>query len=341
MSQSLPPPDPATPEPLFQVRVMKHTGALIFWHNQRWTVTCTRDQCEAAIDDAQSHNKTAGWWSIASLLLWNWVALATNRRARADLYAQAHWYAAGTDRPAPAARSRWWLAILVPVAVLTVPVLLLALVGALAGDREPVFSEPTSSLRSAPARPLAGLLLSPAEVATALGIEAVTDTTPTDHLTVLYGDHIVDNDCVAAFYPATTAFYNNTGWTEVRTAHMRDPADGPLRHSAEQVVLSYPGSPQRIADAARRTWQACSGRTINIREVTEPDAVDALWRVGEFTEVNGVLTLSLAAEGGEGWGCRRGLAVADTIVIDVQACGRDLPAEVITALIDPIRAKIG
>ncbi|ORX06928.1 sensor domain-containing protein [Mycolicibacillus trivialis] len=319
---------------------MKHTGALIFWHNQRWTVTGTYAQCEAAIDDAQSHSMTAGWWSIGSLLVWNWVALRTNRRARADLQAQRSWYAAHrTDRPAPAARRRRWPAVAVTGAVLVVLALLLGAVGALVGDPEPPTADFSAPL-TASARPLAGLLLSPDDVAKALSIATITDTTPADHLTVPYGDHIVDNDCVSAFYPATTAFYNNTGWTALRTAHLRDPADGPLRHSVEQAVLSYPGPPQRMTAAAHDIWQACSGRTINIREVTKPDAVDALWRVGEVTDTDGILALSLSADGTDDWGCRRGLAVAETVVIDVQACGHDLPGSVIPTLIDPIRAKI-
>lgn len=46
--------------PVFQVRPMKHTGMLIAWYNQRFTVTGTFDQCEAAIKSAQLHNLAAG-----------------------------------------------------------------------------------------------------------------------------------------------------------------------------------------------------------------------------------------------------------------------------------------
>jgi hypothetical protein len=74
---------------LFQVRVTKHTGLVMAWYNQRYTVTGTLAQCEAAIHDAQQHNLAAGWWSIASLLVWNWVALAENAGARKVLHRQA------------------------------------------------------------------------------------------------------------------------------------------------------------------------------------------------------------------------------------------------------------
>lgn len=72
-------------EPLFQVRLTKHTGLIMAWYNQSYTVTGTFAQCERALSQAQQHNLIAGWWSFASLLVWNWVALATNHSARTAL----------------------------------------------------------------------------------------------------------------------------------------------------------------------------------------------------------------------------------------------------------------
>ena len=62
----------------FSVRLYKHTGAVIFWHQQRYTVTGTLEQCESAYRGAQTHNLLAGWWSLVSLLVGNWVALFSN-----------------------------------------------------------------------------------------------------------------------------------------------------------------------------------------------------------------------------------------------------------------------
>ena len=76
-------------QPVFQVRVTKHTGLAIAWYNQRYTVTGTLQQCEAAISQAQQHNLLAGWWSLASVLVWNWVALLENHSARKALRHQA------------------------------------------------------------------------------------------------------------------------------------------------------------------------------------------------------------------------------------------------------------
>jgi hypothetical protein len=76
------------PEPQFQVRVAKHTGALVFWSTRQMTVTGTYAQCEAAISEAQGHCVGAGWWSIGSLL-WNAIAISQNNRARNQLRQQA------------------------------------------------------------------------------------------------------------------------------------------------------------------------------------------------------------------------------------------------------------
>jgi hypothetical protein len=76
-------------EPVFQVRLMKHVGLAIAWYNRSYTVTGNYAQCQAAVTDAQHHNLAFGWWSIASVLLWNWIALATNASARKTLQRQA------------------------------------------------------------------------------------------------------------------------------------------------------------------------------------------------------------------------------------------------------------
>jgi hypothetical protein len=121
--QSVHPPPPAVPT--FRVRTMKHTGAVVFCLNQRFTTTGTYAQCDAAIDSAQQHCMLAGWWSFASVL-WNPISLTTNASARRGLRRQAqqaHEYAAwwatyyggGPHRtpvwsppPAQPAWRRWW-----------------------------------------------------------------------------------------------------------------------------------------------------------------------------------------------------------------------------------------
>lgn len=79
---------PLPGEPTFQVRAVKHTGAVVVWVNQARTTTGTYAQCAAAIAAAQRHCMLFGWWSIGSLL-WNPISLARNAGARRTLRRQA------------------------------------------------------------------------------------------------------------------------------------------------------------------------------------------------------------------------------------------------------------
>ncbi len=142
------PPPPV--EPTFQVRTVKHTGALIFWMNQRSTTTGSYAQCEAAVDAAQQHCMLAGWWSLASVL-WNPISLAQNASARRNLRLQgqqAHdyamwwvtYYGGGPQRypvwtpppPQPAGR-KWWLWL--PLAVAGSFIALMIVFGAVNGHQ--------------------------------------------------------------------------------------------------------------------------------------------------------------------------------------------------------------
>lgn len=69
------------PHRRFQLTLTEHTGAVIFWQQRSYTITGTLEQCERAYRTAQAHNLEAGWWSVVSLLVMNWVALISNRSA--------------------------------------------------------------------------------------------------------------------------------------------------------------------------------------------------------------------------------------------------------------------
>jgi hypothetical protein len=64
----------------FSVRLYQHTGAVILWHPRTSTFTGTLEQCEKAYRDAQTHNLLAGWCSVVSLLMMNWIALFSKQR---------------------------------------------------------------------------------------------------------------------------------------------------------------------------------------------------------------------------------------------------------------------
>lgn len=47
-----------------QLKLIRHTGALILWQQRTYVVSGTREQCEAAYKSAQTYNLLVGWWSF-------------------------------------------------------------------------------------------------------------------------------------------------------------------------------------------------------------------------------------------------------------------------------------
>lgn len=99
------------PDPQYRIQLTKHTGILFLWTNETRTYTGSYAELLKVYERVQQHNYLAGWWSIASLLVWNLVTILNNRRAMRRLRehvlmtgaqhsAQAR---AGTTWPGPAA----------------------------------------------------------------------------------------------------------------------------------------------------------------------------------------------------------------------------------------------
>ena len=65
----------------FQITLIKHTGLLFAYQEQTYTVIGTLEHCERAYRDARDHCLAAGWWSVLSVLLMNWIALSSNKSA--------------------------------------------------------------------------------------------------------------------------------------------------------------------------------------------------------------------------------------------------------------------
>lgn len=76
---------PADGVPRYHITLRRHTGLMMWWFNQTHTFTGTIEECEREYRSAQNHNLLVGWWSLASLLLWNWVSLLGNQHRMAYL----------------------------------------------------------------------------------------------------------------------------------------------------------------------------------------------------------------------------------------------------------------
>ncbi len=107
-----PPARPGSPA-LFRIRLRRHTGVLLVYLQQTYTVTGTFEQCEHAYREAQTYNLLAGWWSLGSLLVLNWVVLLSNKGAMSQLRRCAEQYPGGlppalaTPRQSPTLAAPW------------------------------------------------------------------------------------------------------------------------------------------------------------------------------------------------------------------------------------------
>lgn len=63
---------------VYEIRLTRHTGAVIWWQQSRRTVTGSFEQIEQEYKSAQTHNLTLGWWSISSIIIYNWIAIFGN-----------------------------------------------------------------------------------------------------------------------------------------------------------------------------------------------------------------------------------------------------------------------
>jgi len=69
----------------YRLRVIRHMGLLLAWQQSTRQYAGTYEQCMAEYNKAQQHNLLFGWWSIASILFFNWFALVSNSRAAGQL----------------------------------------------------------------------------------------------------------------------------------------------------------------------------------------------------------------------------------------------------------------
>lgn len=199
---------------------------------------------------------------------------------------------------------------------------------------------PPKTAAPIPVAALAGLLPDRAEFAAAAG------TGPRAELhreEVLYPDHIVDETCLGAVGVASDKFFEGSGWTATRTEPLIPAGDNADRESAAWLaVVSDSDAAAATAMYAKTvaTAKQCAGRSINLRDRSDPSDYDRFSRVGQPTETDDIVTVSRTQEGGEGWGCQLGLMARTNVVITASVCGDNIPPEAVSALIQSVAAKV-
>jgi hypothetical protein len=186
----------------------------------------------------------------------------------------------------------------------------------------PTTSTPASPTTSTPAPPVAeaeldGLLLSPAEIDTAVGATgmtvAATSTSLAQDITVPPDAPKEKVACVGIAATAEAQAYAGSGSTAVRDQLLKTSGNGaPL--SADQAVVLFPAAGEAatfFAESAKR-WPTCREYNLGGSPV----------EVGKVSNNDGMLATSviIRKENQPNSRCERALTVKNNVAIDVSTC---------------------
>jgi serine/threonine kinase PknH len=229
-----------------------------------------------------------------------------------------------------------------PRHLLAAAVIAIAIAGCSSGGKTaaPTTVPPTTAATSrspVAVAALDGLLLSPAEINTAVGTTGIpVKGTYTQMLDA--SAEVPDKDCRFTDQSAEASVYAGSGWTAVRRQQLQEPGDN-FTHAVDQAVVSFPSANDaaRFFTASAQRWPACSNRQYH---AVRPGRPDWVWTVGPITNTNGTLSSIETLEGGNGWACQRALTVTNNIAIDALVCSANTPAGAAVNIAHQIAAKV-
>jgi serine/threonine kinase PknH len=176
---------------------------------------------------------------------------------------------------------------------------------------------------ASPSRPpvavdaLDGLLLSPAEIGTAMASDAEVPVTKT--LTQMADTSAGKPDKNCRFnQPAESTIYANSGWKAVRSQELQEPVPN-FAHHVIQAVVFFPDAngASNFFKASAQFWPLCANHQYHL---LSPGGPDKIFTMGPIENTNGVLSTTDTLQDGNGWACQRALTASNNIVVDVAAC---------------------
>lgn len=229
------------------------------------------------------------------------------------------------------------------------------LVSACAGNRES--SENSSGTTPATRAPVAeaaleGLLLTSAEIDTAMGVAGMSPKEKIDKLS----DNSTKKwpqgwkwpaECMYAYGPAEASVYGGNAAVRYRdeTAPTSTPGIGEMDPEVAQAVVLFPSTAEANAffAASAKAWPACSDHQFTTPGDSESPEVH--WKVGALSTANAKLSTPVTvymAQGANSIGgtCQRVLTVRNNVAIDVSACAGKDPGDVGVKIADQIAGKV-
>lgn len=164
---------------------------------------------------------------------------------------------------------------------------------------------------------LDGLLLSPAEIGTAMAAdgEVPVKTTLTQMSDTSAGKP--DKNCRFT-QPAESSIYANSGWKAVRSQELQEPVPN-FAHHVIQAVVYFPDAKTaaNFFKASAQFWPLCANHEYH---VLSPGGPDKIFTMGPIDNTGSVLSTTDTLQDGNGWACQRALTASNNVVVDIAAC---------------------
>jgi len=167
---------------------------------------------------------------------------------------------------------------------------------------------------------LPNLLLPASDVGSIIGVPGLLMLLPYQTLEQTPENVISDPACLGAVLGAVEPVYRGSGYQGVFGQRLADPQNM-LAGRIDQAIVAFGDSADAKAFVADQvdTWKGCGGKPLALTVA----GTQVNWTIDIPRYVNGVDVLTRTQEGGDGFGCGRGVLAVDNTVVDVSACGPD------------------
>lgn len=260
------------------------------------------------------------WWALdVTMLVTLGVAALIVVAARLRLPHAATANRAGAPAPARRARVAVPIAALLLVAAAVAGLTVLTQEGGSKTPSAPGLADgpsqgPAPSQNPVAPEKLAGLLLDPAALGSAINAPQLASVTPTT-VTRLNGAVATPAQCTSTVEPGTAEGYRDRTVTGIAGQSLADPADA--RNTVVQFVVSFPTAEDaaRYQDSQMAAWQNCSSTTVTIPAA--PGAPPQSFAVDAVDSARGRLSVVVTTDARA---CQRVLSTVSNVVIDVRTC---------------------
>ncbi|OSC23223.1 sensor domain-containing protein [Mycobacterium vulneris] len=227
--------------------------------------------------------------------------------------------------------------LIAEVVIATAAILVAGCGGAKGGSASPSATTTTASSKTPLAQgALPDLMLSPNDIDTALGATGTSSDPPITKLLedpFKREDYTFPAECRYTVHAALASVYADSGSTAVYGYHDEAPAppgaDQLESPEVYQVAVLFPSPEQASAffTTSAQRWPACANRQDTVPAADGKPELQ--WKVGQVSNANGVLsvpvTLTIVGNGASVTvPCQRALTVRDNVVIDIDACRKDV-----------------